>query len=124
MSTKFRHIVKKGDKVDETALSKFLNESTNLGDDQIGEVLKAVNILREDSIDSVLKLGRLVSFDWSIRNNINNKEIDNINRLFVELKFSVKRSDLAIVSHTLSLSLPEFKVLFLELSGKSNPLFY
>ena len=95
-------------------MSKFLNESTNLGDDQIGEVLKAVNILREDSVDSVLKLGRLVSFDWSIRNNISNKDIDNINRLFVELKFSVKRSDLAIVSHTLSLSLPEFKVVFME----------
>ena len=102
--------MKKGDKVDEASLNKFLNESTNLDEDQISEIISAINILKEETVDNVLKLGRLISFDWSIRNNISNKDIDNINRLFVELKFSVKRSDLAIVNQTITLSLPEFKV--------------
>jgi len=91
-------------------LNKFLNESTNLDEEQITEIVNAVNILKEESVDNVLKLGRLISFDWSIRNNLSNKDIDNINRIFVELKFSVKRSDLAIVNQTITLSLPEFKV--------------
>ena len=91
-------------------MNKFLNESTNLDEEQITEIVNAVNILKEESVDNVLKLGRLISFDWSIRNNLSNKDIDNINRIFVELKFSVKRSDLAIVNQTITLSLPEFKV--------------
>lgn len=87
-----------------------MNENTNLDEELITEIVNAITILQEETIDQVLKLGRLVSFNWSIRNNINNKDIDKVNRLFVELEFSIKKPDLTITNHTFSLSLPEFRV--------------
>lgn len=102
----------KKDKVDAKNLTKFLQENTLLTEDHINEINNAINTHKEDKTEKVLSLGKLISLNWNIKNNISNKDIEEINRLFVELDFKIQRSDLSIENHSLSLSLPEFKVYY------------
>ena len=51
-----------------------------------------------------------MSLDWNIKNMIGNKELNEVNRLFVELILKIQKTDLKIETHSLSFSLPEFKV--------------
>jgi hypothetical protein len=87
-----------------------------LSDDHTAQILAAVANQKEDNkIEKIFSLGKLVSLDWNVKNHIGSKDMNSINRLFVDLVFKIQKNNLAIESHSISLSLPEFKVISSEI---------
>ena len=66
----------------------------------------------------MLSLGKLIKYDWTIKNNLQTNDHKDLNKLFIELTLSIEKNDLSKENIQLTLSLIEFRVFNLIIINK------
>mmetsp|Transcript_34198 Transcript_34198/g.39910 ORF Transcript_34198/g.39910 Transcript_34198/m.39910 type:complete len:197 (-) Transcript_34198:91-681(-) len=103
-------INKKNFAIEPAQLRKFIMESTPINEEYTEQIIEAYESTKNRQTTSqILSLGKLISFNWTIRNQIGSKNFSSLNKIFVELDFTVSKSKLTRESYSVTLTLPEFQ---------------
>ncbi|KRW98815.1 hypothetical protein PPERSA_10586 [Pseudocohnilembus persalinus] len=91
-------------------ITQFLAENTVVNEELQNLIIeKYQHDITQQAINKTLTLGKLLDLKWQVCSYLDDKKYENINKMYIILKFTVQNQNGKVQQEQISLSLTEFK---------------